>query len=557
MGGGLLNLVAYGNQNIILNGNPSKTMFKTSYSKYTNFGLQKFRIDYEGNQTLKLSTSETFTFKIPRHADLLMDTYLVMDLPDIWSPVHPPNNTITNQKWRPYEFKWIKNLGTQLIKKVSFTVGGHVIQEYSGQYMYNMVERDFDESSKQHFYNMTGNIVELNDPSQYGSRQNVYPSAYNMNNIDINGNPIDNNGTANIQPSIMGRKIYIPLNAWFTLSSKMAFPLTSLQYNELYITIEIRPINELFIVRNIQSDNEEYISPSASTAAQTLFNFKNFLAPPPLPSQVGPEYILDFTNNATYNINKWNPNIHLISTYGFLSEDEVRVFALKEQKYLIKQVYEYEFISVKQSNKNELKSMSMVANWMWYFQRNDASLRNEWTNYTNWPYNYLPSNVVEPDEIPAPITNLNVHYINYAAVNTSPYKNPDNSFTNIFISGLRNNANIKNIMTKWALVLDGKYREHEMDAGVFNYIEKYLKSKGNSPEGLYSYNFNLTTSPFDYQPNGAINLSKFNSVEMEFSTIQPDDEAAGFGYTYDMHIMEERYNVLIFSSGNAGLMYAR
>ena len=47
MAGGLLNLIAYGNQNIIMNGNPTKSFFKTKYVKYTNFGLQKFRIDQQ------------------------------------------------------------------------------------------------------------------------------------------------------------------------------------------------------------------------------------------------------------------------------------------------------------------------------------------------------------------------------------------------------------------------------------------------------------------------------------------------------------------------------
>ena len=37
MGGGLLNLVSYGNQNIIVNGNPQKSLFKATYKKYTNF----------------------------------------------------------------------------------------------------------------------------------------------------------------------------------------------------------------------------------------------------------------------------------------------------------------------------------------------------------------------------------------------------------------------------------------------------------------------------------------------------------------------------------------
>ena len=60
MPGGLLNLVSEGNNNIILNGNPTKTFFKTTYSKYTNFGLQKFRIDYEGSSTLKLNEDSIF-----------------------------------------------------------------------------------------------------------------------------------------------------------------------------------------------------------------------------------------------------------------------------------------------------------------------------------------------------------------------------------------------------------------------------------------------------------------------------------------------------------------
>ena len=69
MGGGLLNIVAYGNQNIILNGNPSKTFFKTVYAKYTNFGIQKFRIDFEGSRSLNEETDSVYTFKITRHGD--------------------------------------------------------------------------------------------------------------------------------------------------------------------------------------------------------------------------------------------------------------------------------------------------------------------------------------------------------------------------------------------------------------------------------------------------------------------------------------------------------
>ena len=92
MPGGLLNLISSGNQNIYLNGNPSKTFFKTKYAKYTNFGMQKFRIDYQGSRNLRLTEDSKFRFKIPRYADLLMDTYIVVQLPFIWSPLYPPQS---------------------------------------------------------------------------------------------------------------------------------------------------------------------------------------------------------------------------------------------------------------------------------------------------------------------------------------------------------------------------------------------------------------------------------------------------------------------------------
>ena len=146
MPGGLLNIVAYGNQNVFLNENPSKTFFKCVYAKYTNFGLQKFRVDYSGLRELRLSESSEFTFKIPRYGDLLLDNYLVIRLPDIWSPIYPPQDI--NDTWKPYEFKWIKNLGSICIEEVSYSVGGQVIQKYTGEYIYNLRQRDFTDKAK-------------------------------------------------------------------------------------------------------------------------------------------------------------------------------------------------------------------------------------------------------------------------------------------------------------------------------------------------------------------------------------------------------------------------
>lgn len=148
MAGGLLNLVAYGNQNVIINGNPSKTFFKMKYAKHTNFGLQKFRIDYDGLRTLRLNEDSHFRFKIPRYADLLMDTYIVLNLPIIWSPLYKTIDDNGDEKIIPYEFEWIENLGAEMIREISITCGGQKIQTYSGNYIRSVVERDFDETKK-------------------------------------------------------------------------------------------------------------------------------------------------------------------------------------------------------------------------------------------------------------------------------------------------------------------------------------------------------------------------------------------------------------------------
>ena len=191
MAGGLLNLIALGNQNIILTGNPTKSFFKSTYSKYTNFGLQKFRLDQIGQTELDVTKISKFSFKILRYGDLLMDMYLVIKLPKIWSPVLKysyTNNPNTNE-YRPYEFKWIKNIGCQIIKEVNITIDGTTIQKFSGHYLQNIVERDYDANKKAIFDKMTGNINELNDPANYNNRNNNYPNAFNDYNIspDISG----------------------------------------------------------------------------------------------------------------------------------------------------------------------------------------------------------------------------------------------------------------------------------------------------------------------------------------------------------------------------------
>ena len=560
MAGGLMNLVSEGQQNIILNGNPSRTFWKATYKKYTNYGKQNFRLDYEGSPQLNLTTESTFTFKVKRFADLLMDCYISINLPTIWSPVLPPravtndDGSITYTDWAPYEFQWIENIGAQIISQVSITCGNQTLQQYSGQYILASAQRDLPGSKLAMFYQMIGNTPELTDPANDGARVNSYPTAYYTSS------------PAGAQPSIGGRTLYIPLGAWFNVVPSQAFPLVSLQYNELQISISFRPINEWFKIRDVldYTNNYPYVAPNFNQAYMQMYRFL----------QTPPDEELDvasYTNIKTL----WNADINLNCTYCFLSNDEAEIFAKNEQKYLIKQVYETPFYNITGQNKIDLDSMGMVISWMFYFQRSDVNLRNEWSNYTNWPYSYMPQDIT-----PASTTG---DYPNPDPSGPSllgPGLNPDGSLSGLYTTGVYNPQNLKYILVALGILLDGQYRENILPAGVYNFVEKYVRTAAFAPAGLYCYNFCLDTNPLNIQPSGAMNMSRFTNVQFEFTTISPPadpyaqvlticDPNTGdivginkptwriYDYNYNMYLIEERVNMVVFVGGNAALLYAR
>jgi hypothetical protein len=558
MPGGLLNIVSVGNNNLFLTGNPSKTFFKTTYAKYSNFGLQKFRIDYDGFRDLRLTDQSTFTFKIPRYAELLMDTYLVVNLPNIWSPVYHPCYQ-TNYNWVPYEFKWIDNLGINMIKEITITCGSLTLQKYTGKYLELMMERDFSQIKKDLFNKMTGNVPELNNPANSFNRYDVYPNAsWQSNNVGA-------------EPSIRGRTLYIPINTWFTLNSSCAFPLISLQYNELVVTVTMRPIQELFVIRDVFDNqyNNPFVQADFTRPEMQMYRFLQ--TPPSLDIS---------TTNYLNTIQTWNTDVHLLSTYCFLSKEEAKMFALEDQLYLVKDVFDYTFNKVTGTQKLKVYSSGMVANWMWFLQRDDAYLRNEWSNYTNWPYSFLPSNITlsvmeDPGILLKNYNNTGVD------VSYSMAVNPNGELTTgINTTGSIHPENQKEILNSLGILFNGDYRENVLTSGVYNYVEKYTRTQGYAPEGVYCYNFGLSTSPYETQPSGAVNMSNFKTIELEVNTFTPPIDLSNssfdvicdicgnplgvrktnyqlYDYNYNFHLFEERYNILTFIGGNCGMMYAR
>ena len=135
-----------------------------------------------------------------------MDTYLAVKMPTIWSPIvaDGDSNIFT------YEFKWIPDLGTQMIKEITIYIGGQVIQQYTGDYLKCMIDRDYNTERKEVFNRMSGNIPEMYAPEKHCKdiifKYDTYPNCLYKQASD--GSDIVPH------PSIEGRYIYIPIKCF-------------------------------------------------------------------------------------------------------------------------------------------------------------------------------------------------------------------------------------------------------------------------------------------------------------------------------------------------------
>jgi len=78
MGGGLLQLVAYGAQDVYLTGNPQITFFKVVYRRHTNFAIEAIQQTFNGNP----GYGNRVTCQISRNGDLIHRMYLAVDMSD-------------------------------------------------------------------------------------------------------------------------------------------------------------------------------------------------------------------------------------------------------------------------------------------------------------------------------------------------------------------------------------------------------------------------------------------------------------------------------------------
>jgi len=192
MGGGLLQLVAYGAQDVYLTGNPQITFFKVVYRRHTNFAMEAIQQTFSGT----VNFGGTVYCQISRNGDLIHRTYLQVDLPIL---------TGTDS--------YVNYVGLRLLKAITIEIGGQQIDKHYADWLYIW-----------------------NELSLPGGKRNAYN---NMVGADAN---IVNSGANSVNGSTT--TLFIPFEFWFCRNIGLALPLIALQYHEVRVKIDFAPLSD-------------------------------------------------------------------------------------------------------------------------------------------------------------------------------------------------------------------------------------------------------------------------------------------------------------------------
>ena len=236
MGGGLLQLVSYGAQDIYISGNPQITFWKVLFKRHTNFAMESIEVTFNGQADF----NKRVTAIINRNADLMYRTYVQVVLPTV--DLSTGNNTTIQR------FRWLNYIGHRLIKVVELEVGGQRIDRQYGDWMQIWTQLSQDTGTVKGLDDMIGNthdLVLMKDRRGYA--------------LDTSCAGAELTNTCAPRAGTPAKTLYIPLQFWFCRNPGLAIPLIALQYHEVRINVEFE-----------QWVNCVYYEGTATTAVQSL-----------------------------------------------------------------------------------------------------------------------------------------------------------------------------------------------------------------------------------------------------------------------------------------------
>ena len=201
MGGGLMQLVAYGAQDIYLTGNPQITFFKVVYRRHTNFSMEAIEQTLQGTIGTGASTA---TATISRNGDLVGKLWIeakinTAHLAGTGNHIHLTNNT-----------------GHAFLKECEIEIGGQRIDRHYSQWL-----------------DIWNELTDHDEEEWLGLNKHKAKNAYLKSGV--NASRVDNDN----------QKLFIPLKFWFCRNTGLALPLIALQYHEVNIKIKTRAIRAL------------------------------------------------------------------------------------------------------------------------------------------------------------------------------------------------------------------------------------------------------------------------------------------------------------------------
>ena len=555
MGGGLMQLVAYGAQDVYLTGNPQITFWKVTYRRHTNFAMESIEQTFNGQADFGRRVQCT----ISRNGDLAYRTYLQVTLPEI------NQNDSTGSVYA----RWLDCPGEQMISMVEVEIGGQRIDRQYGDWMHiwNQLTLTSEQESGYHkMIGQTSQLTYLTDPAFAAVATAC--------------------GAANVPEAVCAPRnalpettLYVPLQFWFCRNPGLALPLIALQYHEVKINIEIRPLDEcLFAVTSVDAASGSSDNRKVSNAYA-----KSLVA------------------------------ASLYVDYVFLDTDERRRMAQNPHEYLIEQLQFTGDESIgSSSNKIKLNFNHPCKELVWVVQPDmhvaycDSFLAGRLMHRAlgAQPFNYTDAVDALPDSILAfGSTNqsrggnnvidtsglfndtLSFDISGGVANNSSGAGNlaPDPSTTSTYGGGTAVadssiggavNGSVSNGLTDagvfvlaetalnmhcWGenpvvtakLQLNGQDRFSEREGTYFDLVQPYQHHTRNPDTGINVYSFALR--PEEHQPSGTCNFSRIDNA-----TLQLVVSAAAIGgtQTAKVRVYATNYNVLRVMSGMGGLAYS-
>jgi len=186
--GSLVELIARGNQDVYLIGNPQFSYFKSVYRRHTNFAIEPIRQIFSESPNF----GKRVVCTIEKKGDLLSDIMLEVELPALQEDV-----------------SWTNGIGYFMIDFVELQLGGEPIDRISGDLMDAWMELTTQLGTKNILYNMIGKRITFNKNSQTGAL-----------------------------------KLLVPLPFWFCRGIERALPLISMQYIDVRIVVQFKTFDQ-------------------------------------------------------------------------------------------------------------------------------------------------------------------------------------------------------------------------------------------------------------------------------------------------------------------------